>query len=135
MRLKKISGTIDPETDLTYWNAEAVHEGVRFTVALDVPAEWEAMTRGEKIAWTQQRVADHLQTHTYYLSSELIFPDVSAPEIASDDFESLPGWASWTGQEAADWIDANVTDLTSAKVALQAMARAIVYLRDIVIER
>ena len=51
-------------------------------------------------------------------------------ERAADDFASLPGWAAWTADEAATWIEENVTDLPSAKVALVAMARAIVALRD-----
>ncbi len=46
--------------------------------------------------------------------------------------QGLPGWATWTAQEAADWIDINVTDLASAKVALSNMARMIVWLRDYV---
>ncbi len=51
-------------------------------------------------------------------------------ERARDEFEGFPGWATWTGAEAADWIEDNVTDLESAKTALTAMARAIVALRD-----
>lgn len=43
---------------------------------------------------------------------------------------NLPGWATWTAIEMADWIEANVTNLASAKVCLQKMARAICYLRD-----
>lgn len=51
-------------------------------------------------------------------------------EAARDEFGDLPGWATWTSDEAATWIDENVTDLVSARVALVAMARAIVALRD-----
>jgi len=51
-------------------------------------------------------------------------------EVARDSFENLPGWATWSGDEAATWIETNVTDLASARVALSAMARAIVALRD-----
>lgn len=51
-------------------------------------------------------------------------------EAARDEFGDLPGWATWTGDEAATWIDENVADLVSARVALAAMARAIVALRD-----
>jgi hypothetical protein len=49
---------------------------------------------------------------------------------ACDDFTALPGWASWTGAEAETWIENNVTDLASAKTALKAMAKAIMYLRN-----
>ncbi|MCJ7824973.1 MAG: hypothetical protein MUP44_08750 [Anaerolineales bacterium] len=51
-------------------------------------------------------------------------------ERAADDFSALPGWATWTADEAAQWIAANVTDLAGAKTALTAMARAIILLRD-----
>jgi hypothetical protein len=51
-------------------------------------------------------------------------------ERAADEFAALPGWATWTADEAAQWIADNVTDLASAKVVLTAMARAIIALRD-----
>lgn len=51
-------------------------------------------------------------------------------ERARDEFADLPGWATWTAEEAAQWVADNVTDLASAKTALTAMARAIVALRD-----
>lgn len=51
-------------------------------------------------------------------------------ERARDDFDSLPGWATWTTDEAAQWIEDNVTDLASARTAMTAMARAIIALRD-----
>ena len=44
--------------------------------------------------------------------------------------KNMPGWADWTAAEAESWINTNVTDLASAKTALKAMAKAIVYLRD-----
>ncbi|MCP4540599.1 MAG: hypothetical protein GY832_25970 [Chloroflexi bacterium] len=51
-------------------------------------------------------------------------------EAARDEFTALPGWADWTGDDAAQWIEANVTDLASAKTALVGLARAVVLLRD-----
>lgn len=51
-------------------------------------------------------------------------------ERARDEFAGFPGWAIWTGDEAATWIEDNVTDLASVKTTLTAMARAIVALRD-----
>ena len=49
---------------------------------------------------------------------------------AAADFASIPNWADWTPAEAEAWIDANVTDLASAKVALGKMAYAIMVLAD-----
>lgn len=43
---------------------------------------------------------------------------------------NIPAWATWTETQAQDWIDSNVTDLPTAVVALKAMARLIVALRD-----
>ena len=51
-------------------------------------------------------------------------------EEARIGMSELPGWATWTAQQAVDHIEANVTDLVSAKGVLKAMAKAIVYLRD-----
>jgi len=62
---------------------------------------------------------------------------VSEPLPADDgrsEFQSLPGWASWTANEAEQWITANVTDLASAKTALKAMAKAIIYLRNVAVD-
>ena len=67
-----------------------------------------------------------------------VVDNVTAEDLPEDagrvDFQGLPGWATWTAQEAEDWIEANVVDLASAKVALQAMARAIVFLRNVTID-
>lgn len=71
--------------------------------------------------------------HTGVSDVELTETANEAKETAAlTDFASLPGWATWTGQEAADWVDTNVTDPASAKVALMAMARAIMYLRNMI---
>ncbi len=49
---------------------------------------------------------------------------------APEDIRKIPGWGTWTAQEAADHIDANVNDLLSAKVAVKNMVKIICYLRD-----
>ena len=68
------------------------------------------------------------------LGLEWILDDVTIEQLpderAADDFTALPGWATWTGEQAATWIEENVTDLASAKTVMTAMARAIVALRD-----
>lgn len=51
-------------------------------------------------------------------------------DTAKTNIENIPGWATWTGNEAVTWIDTNVIDLASAKVALEKMARMIVELRN-----
>lgn len=100
-----------------------------------VPDGWNLWDKEGKKSWVLQKIQDHLATHNHQLGQEVIFPDVDAPEQAATDFEGLPGLATWTAREAADDIEENVTDLASAKTALKRMARAIVYLRDIAIER
>jgi len=49
---------------------------------------------------------------------------------AEPSIRNIPGWATWTAQEAEDWIEVNVTDLASAKQVLKALAKMICYLRD-----
>jgi hypothetical protein len=63
-------------------------------------------------------------------------------------FDSLPNWATWSGQEAADyihanvlsgmtpdqveaWVNANVTTLATAKTGLILVGRELADLRDI----
>ena len=61
-----------------------------------------------------------------------IVPDKRRDAIAGID--NMPGWADWTAAEASQWIEDNVVDLQSAKRALKAMAKAIMYLRNIAME-
>tara|TARA_Y100000310_G_scaffold2377_2_gene3082 strand:- start:1044 stop:1241 length:198 start_codon:yes stop_codon:yes gene_type:complete len=49
---------------------------------------------------------------------------------AKDWGTNLPTWANMTADEAAQYIEDNVTDLPSAKTVLKKMARGFVYLRD-----
>lgn len=106
-----------------------------FALKVDLPADWGTMTRADKIAWGKAYLADHLSQETYLSAEEIVYPDEDATDAGKLDFENLPGWATWTAAEAGDWIDANVVDLASAKTALRAMAKAIIYLRDVTIER
>jgi acetylornithine deacetylase/succinyl-diaminopimelate desuccinylase-like protein len=71
-----------------------------------------------------------------------------AAETARGDFRNLPDWATWTGQQAADyihanvlsgmtpgqveaWVNANVTTLATAKTGLILVGRELADLRDI----
>lgn len=85
--------------------------------------------------WAEALLADHLTNNTYSEPYIVLWPDRTKVSASKDFFDQLPGWASWTGAEAAAWIDANVSNLDSARSALAKMAQAIVYLRDIVVER
>jgi len=49
---------------------------------------------------------------------------------AEPAIRNIPGWATWTAQEAEDYIEADVTDLASAKKVMKAQAKMICYLRD-----
>lgn len=51
-------------------------------------------------------------------------------DLAIEAIANLPGWSDWSGDQAETWIEDNVTNLASSKVALKAMARMIVALRD-----
>jgi hypothetical protein len=110
-------------------------EGVKIPSYLfPLPVGWDGWTRQEKIDWATAQVETVLLSHLF-VGETVTFPDQAKPVEGKKDYSNLPGWATWTGQEAADWIDTNVTDLASAKVVLESMAKAIIYIRDIVIER
>lgn len=49
---------------------------------------------------------------------------------AKTGMKNLPGWATWTATQAEEWIEGNVTSLATAKTALKALAKAVIYLRD-----
>jgi len=49
---------------------------------------------------------------------------------AAGEIRNIPGWATWTAQEAVDYIDTEVVNLATAKKVLKNMARMICYLRD-----
>jgi hypothetical protein len=53
-----------------------------------------------------------------------------AEDQAIADIEALPGWATFSGDEAENWIEVNVTSLATAKTALKAMARLLVAERN-----
>lgn len=65
---------------------------------------------------------------------QAVYTDADRKRVARQTGESgmdaLPGWATFTAAEAEQWIEDNVTNLASAKTALKAMAKAIVYLRN-----
>ena len=108
---------------------------------LEELAAWlinQAVRTRTPVATLQKRLTVTFHTEETEEGSVRIVDDVTAVDLPEDagqvDFRGLPGWATWTGDEAAAWIDANVIDLASAKTALRTMARAIVALRDIVVE-
>ncbi|MDH5670373.1 MAG: hypothetical protein OEY86_20420 [Nitrospira sp.] len=49
---------------------------------------------------------------------------------AKNAFSAVPGLATATGAEAEAWINANVTDLASAKVAITHLVKMIIALRN-----
>jgi len=133
MRLLEVRLLRDPEDSETLYARFSVG-GAQARLSLEVPGPWDGWTRAEKMAWVKQEIAAHLETTTYLVRG-VVFPDQDAPESAKDGFEGLPGWATWTADQAAQWIEDNVTDLATAKATLKRMARAVVHLRDVVIER
>jgi len=44
--------------------------------------------------------------------------------------DTIPTWATFSADEANDWIETNVTDLASAKAVIQKMAKLLCALRD-----
>lgn len=93
------------------------------------PAGWWVVVEDNAPADIEQQFDAVLAAHN---------PDALTPEqqaaadaaTAPDRVRAIPGWALWSEDQAVDWIAANVTNLASAKVALTAMARMLVALRD-----
>lgn len=106
-------------------------QGVQGEVTIprwNVPSEgWEA--------WARAQVTAYLKKQNPQSQHEVVWPNEALPENAVTDYSGLSGWATWAAADAAQWIESNITDLSSAKAALKDMAKALCYLRDIVIER
>lgn len=51
-------------------------------------------------------------------------------EAAETSVASIPGWATWTEEEALIWFDANVVDFDSARQVLRAIVRLSLALRN-----
>lgn len=56
--------------------------------------------------------------------------DAALEASAKVTAKNIPAWATFTESEAISYIQTNVTDLTSAKTVLIALARMVVHLRD-----
>lgn len=83
-----------------------------------------------------------------WTAAQVVGRPVLAGHRAKIDFSKLPGWAAWTGEEAADyisqdvlagmtkveidaWVETNVTNLATAKTALKLIGSELVDLREI----
>lgn len=112
------------------------HSGMDWDETVDIPAGWDAMDRSAKLDWCQTKAEEIAAELDVPLPSAVeVFPDIAAQDSAKDGFDGLPGWASWTPAEAEAWVNANVTDLPSARTTMGRMAAAIMFLRDIVMAR
>lgn len=133
MRLTKVEYLLDgPNAGI---NITFTQGGVKGVHWLPIPEGWAEMTRAEKKAHVVAEVESYLSNRVLIDPAQIVLPDTVGAETAKDEFEGMPGWADWNAAQAEAWIDANVTDLASAKNVLSKMARAVIYLRDIVIER
>lgn len=130
MRLIKCTNIIAGGNDILL--VDFTESGTSGRLPLEKPGSWDTLTRAQKIAWLKAQCTAALPNGLYNDDGDVIYPDQATQESNNTDFENLPGWSTWTATQAESWIDTNVTDLASAKTALKAMAKAIVYLRNYV---
>lgn len=99
------------------------------TTGIDVSGRYsfhppdEVHIAGDDVAEEQAAIQAVIDSHT---PDPLYFPEdaeQARQEQAEQDYANLPAWARWTGDQMADYITTNVTDLASAKTVLLAMAR------------
>ena len=93
-----------------------------------------SMQKEFTITYHQEIVTD---PETGEQSTINIVDDVQAeprkPDKAKSDLQAMGNWATWSAIQAVAYIQQNVTDLQSAKLALAKLAELVVYLRDIVV--
>lgn len=133
MRLTSVQVIRGPQGDMMALSFRA--SGVPGNIGMDLPSVWDDWDRTEKIEWARDQVQAYLADHVLSSPNETVYPDTAAPDEARDGFEALPGWAHWTPAEAEAWVLTNVNDLQTARQVMAKMARAIMYLRNIVIEQ
>lgn len=97
--------------------------------------------------YSEANIEALFMTFAEYQAALLLDPDFVAEKAAADardlayaqakvGMNALPGWATWTTNQAETWITTNLGDLTTAQqraaliTAIKAMAKAILYLRD-----
>lgn len=101
----------------------------------------EVDTRAKLGAYLLSQIVEVEDTQTYILEAHQEngnwvldgFTGDEDRDTGRGNIKSLPGWATWSATEAETWIQSNVTDLASAKVALKAMAKMLIFLRDSVL--
>lgn len=105
-------------------------------------AELRAVWPDAGMSWTEDTVfaimPDSFEQTTYdallaahnpaLLTSEQEAELIEASAI--DRASAIPGYATWNEAEALAYIEANVTDLDSAKAVMSALARMIIAVRD-----
>ena len=75
--------------------------------------------------------ADLTDAYTRWQAAQVIRDGQDALQAsAKAQAQAIPDWATWTEAETLAYIDANVTDLTSATVVLRAMAQMLIALRN-----
>jgi len=102
---------------------------------VDIPPEWYTFVGpdGTIVQVMFTSVPDQSDTDTAAAVIAAHDPtdyDALVRDGAEAEAASVPDWASWTMAEASDWVETNVSDLASAKVALVAMAKMVVALRN-----
>jgi hypothetical protein len=131
----RIADVIDPAPGRALLVTVEQDNGVPHTFSLPVPVEWDAWDRAQKVAWVKAQAETLFAGMTFYDGATVVYPNRAARVLAKAGVRGLPGWATWTAAEADAWINTNVTDLASAKLALRRMAQMLCHLRDIVVER
>jgi hypothetical protein len=78
---------------------------------------------------TQAEIEATMEFQTWQSANQI----AAAQGQAKVDFGSIPAWMrTGTASQGEAWIDANVTTLANAKVALKALVRIVTLLRDYV---
>jgi hypothetical protein len=129
LRVDRGDGTLD----LIWWLGTVQY--IRTVNAADIDTRAKLgsyiLSQLAEIEDVQEYILDaHQEAGRWLLDGFTGDDDRDAGRVGMKD---LPGWATWSAAEADAWIQANVTDLASAKVALRAMARMLVHLRDAVL--
>ena len=87
-------------------------------------AVWDNSPDGQDLADLDTVLDSH---NAAELSTAQVIANVS--DSAKSEAATIPGWATWTAQQATDWLTTNIAD-AETRTALIAMAQMLIALRN-----
>ncbi len=117
-----------------FLRVEVSEDGEVIVENIPVPIGWDSWDQATKVQWTKDQT-QLLLTAQHHVHGEHIYSNFTAVEAAIASVKVLPGWSTWTPDEAVAWVQLHSTSTNDFRALFEVMTRMLILLRDIVIER